>query len=72
MEDPTHDDLNAKVRATIDDAIAELALVTGMGRDDAAMLMACQATLRINDNEKVKAVRKFVDESIWDVDDTDQ
>jgi hypothetical protein len=70
MEDRTHDDMNAKVRAIIDDAIAELLMLPMESRNAAAQLMACQAVLRINDNEVVKEVERFVHESIWDVDDT--
>ena len=70
MTDRTHDDINAKVRAIIDDAIAELFLCGMESRNEAAKMMACQAVLRIDDNEVVKEVERFVHDSIWDVDDT--
>lgn len=71
MTDRTHDDLNAKVRAIVDDAIAELLLMGMKSRDDAAASMARQAILRIDDNEVCKEVARFARESVWDVDDTD-
>ena len=71
MQDRTHDDVGAKAKAIIDKAIADLFLLGMETRDAAAMLMACQATLRIKDNEIVKEVLQFVDDSIWDVDDTE-
>jgi hypothetical protein len=70
MIDRTHDDDNAKARAIIDDAIAELLLMGMESRDQAAAMMASQAVLRIQDNEVVKWVEGFVHDSIWDVDDT--
>ena len=71
MTDRTHDDLNAKVRAIVDDAIAELLLMGMESRDEAAKMMACQAILRIDDNEVCKEVVQFAQNSVWDVDDTD-
>jgi hypothetical protein len=68
MTDRTHNDVGFKARAIIDDAIAELFLLGMESRDAAALLMACQAILRIEDNEQVKTVAKFADESVWDVD----
>lgn len=70
MEDRTHDDLNAKFRAIVDNAISELLELGLESRDQAAFGMAIQAILRIEDNEVVKQVEKFAHESIWDVDDT--
>jgi tRNA C32,U32 (ribose-2'-O)-methylase TrmJ len=70
MEDRTHSDVGQKARAIIDDAIAELLLLGMESRDQAAKMMACQAVLRIEDNDVVKEVEIFVHESIWDVDDT--
>ncbi len=70
MTDRTHKEIGAKVSAIVDDAIAELLLLGVESRDQACSLMACQAAIRINDNEKMKEVRQFVDDSIWDFDDT--
>lgn len=68
--DRTHNDPGAKVSAIVDDAIPDL-LLLGMGsRDAAAFMMACQATLRIEDNEKRRELEKYVSELVWDVDDT--
>ncbi len=72
MNDRTHNDLNAKVRAIVDDAIAELVLLGVESRDAAAAMMACQAILRINDNEVRRTVEKFAADSVWDVDDTEE
>lgn len=71
MEDRTHDDVGQKARAIIDNAIADLFLLGFESRDQAAQMMACQATLRIEDNETRKLVEQFVQDSIWDVDDTE-
>jgi hypothetical protein len=70
MNDRTHDDAGQKVRAIVDDAIAELLLLPMESRDEAAALMACQAILRIEDNEICRRVEKFAIDSVWDVDDT--
>jgi hypothetical protein len=71
MIDRTHNDMGQKVRAIVDNAIADLFLLGGVqSRDDAAMLMACQAIVRINDNEKRREVEEFVSQLVWDVDDT--
>jgi hypothetical protein len=72
MMDRTHDHLGPKVSAIVDDAIAELLLLdSSQSRDDAAFLMACQAIVRIDDNEKMKEVGKFADDLVWYVDDTE-
>lgn len=70
MMDRTHNDPSAKVRAIVDDAIAELLLLGMDSKDDAAFLMAAQASLRIDDNEKRRELEKYVSELVWDVDDT--
>jgi hypothetical protein len=70
--DRTHGDDNAKARAIVDDAIAELLLLGATDRNQAAAMMATQAALRIDDNEVMKWVEGFVHNCIWDVDDTDQ
>lgn len=69
MEDRTHDDKGAKVRAIVDDAIAELLLLGFANRDEAAFAMAVQATVRIEGNGKLKEFEKFVADWMWDVDD---
>jgi hypothetical protein len=71
MDDRTHSDIGLKVRAIVDDAIAELLLLGVESRDRAAEMMACQAAIRIEDNEIMKGVERFVHDSIWDVDDTE-
>jgi len=71
MIDRTHNDQGAKVSAIIDDALADLFLLEGVeGRDEAAVLMACLATLRIEDNEKRREVEQYAAQLVWDVDDT--
>lgn len=62
MNDRTHNDLNAKIRAIIDDAIAELYLVGLESRSSAATLMAIQATIRIEDPKDVESFAQFVAE----------
>ena len=64
----THNDKGHKVSAIVDDAIAELLLLGMESRDDAAMLMAVQAIVRIEDNEKRREVEQFAINSVWDVD----
>ena len=71
MTDRMHDDKNAKFRAIVDDAIAELLMLGLESRDAAAAGMAIQSIIRIDDNEKRREVAKFAAESVWDVDDTD-
>jgi hypothetical protein len=69
--DRTHNDIGAKVSAVIDDAIADLMLIDPtQNRDDACKLMACLATIRIDDNEKRREVEQYASELVWDVDDT--
>jgi hypothetical protein len=70
MDDRTHDNLGHKVRAIVDDAIADLMLLGMESRDQAATLMAIQAIVRIEDNEVRKDVEQFALDSIWNVDDT--
>ncbi|SFO94205.1 hypothetical protein [Qipengyuania nanhaisediminis] len=59
MNDRKHSDLQAKTRAIIDDAIAELYLMGMESADDAACLMAIQAIIRIEGDEKRKSVIEF-------------
>jgi hypothetical protein len=71
MTDRTHDHLGPKVAAIIDDAIAELMLLDPtQSRDEVCKLMACLATMRIDNNDQAKEVAKYVDDLVWDVDDT--
>lgn len=71
IEDRKHNSTGHKVSAIIDDALADLFLLDGVeSRDAAAVLMACLATLRIEDNEKRREVERYAAESVWDVDDT--
>lgn len=72
MTDRTHSDMGKKVAAIVDDAISDLLLLGMESRDAAAMMMACQATLRIEDNEKRRELEKYVSELVWDVDDTEE
>ncbi|MFL0585830.1 hypothetical protein ACH0BU_04210 [Sphingomonas olei] len=68
MTDRTHADLNAKVRATIDDAIAELMILGMPDRDQAAALMAIQAMCRIQDGATQRTVTAFAASLIVDDD----
>jgi hypothetical protein len=65
----THNDVGAKVTAIVDDAIAELLLIGLDSRNAACFMMAAQAALRIDDNEKMKELEQFVHDSVWDFDD---
>ena len=59
MNDRTHNDDQAKVRAIVDDAIAEL-LMTGMAsRAHAAAGMAIQAMIRIDDEAEMASIAEF-------------
>jgi hypothetical protein len=62
VNDRTHDDPNARVRAIVDDAIAELYLIGMESRSSAASLMAIQAIIRIDDPNDRAAVAKFAAE----------
>ena len=62
MTDATHNDLNAKVRATIDDAIADLLMLGISSRSEAAALMAIQSIIRIDDPAVLDTVADFADE----------
>lgn len=59
MTDRTHGDLNAKVRAIVDDAIAELLRIGMESRSEAAALMAVQAMVRIEDEAKMAEIADF-------------
>ena len=60
MEDRTHTDKSARVRAIVDDAIAELLLLGMESRSAAALLMAIQATIRIDDEAEADTFVHFV------------
>ena len=62
MEDATHPHMNAKIKAIIDDAIAELFLCGFESRDNAAALMAIQSIIRIDDPDLLDQVADFADE----------
>lgn len=66
MTDPTHSDMNAKIRAIVDDAIAELYLVGFDSRDQAAKLMAIQSIIRIDDLAVAKEIAAFAAEMAAD------
>jgi hypothetical protein len=57
--DRTHTDKNAKVRAIVDDAIAELLMIGMESRSEAAALMAIQAMIRIDDEPVMESVAEF-------------
>jgi hypothetical protein len=59
MIDATHNNLNAKVRAHVDDALAELMLLGFETADDAASLMAIQSMIRIKDEQKLQQIVDF-------------
>jgi len=68
-DDRTHNDLGAKVSVIVDNALAELFELGGVDSKDAArVLLACQAILRIEDNEQRKKVKQYADSLIWDDD----
>ena len=69
MNDRIHDDKNAKVRAIVDDAIAELLMVGMESSSAAASLMAIQAMLRIDDRSTMESVAKFALSLLDDGDD---
>jgi hypothetical protein len=69
--DRTHNDAGFKVRAIIDNALADLFQLGCNSRDAAATMMACQAIARIKDNEERRSVAQFAAELVWDIDDTD-
>ena len=62
MTDATHDDLNAKVRALVDDALADLLLLGFDSADNAAALMAIQSIIRIEDRRIQRLVADFANE----------
>lgn len=64
MPDATHNDLNAKVRALIDDALAELVLLGLPSADEAASLMAIQSMIRIGDEAILCSVVEFANSLI--------
>lgn len=66
--DKTHSDVNAKCRAIIDDAMAELLMLGMESRSDAATLMAIQSIIRIDDQGKIKSVAEFAASCIVDED----
>ena len=70
MEDRTHNDTGAKLRAIVDNAISELVELGMESRDAAAFAMAVQSIVRIEDNEERRKVAQFAAEMVWDVDDT--
>lgn len=64
MTDRTHDDPNAKVRAIIDDTLADLLMLGMDGPAQAAKLMAFQAIVRIHDPEIIAEVADFAESFI--------
>ena len=61
MADRTHTDLNAKARAIVDDAIAELLLMGMASRSSAAALMEIQALIRIDDADALETTVAFAE-----------
>jgi hypothetical protein len=70
MTDRRHNDTGLKIGAIVDNALSELIVLGMESKDAAAVMMAVQAIVRIDDNEKVKEVAEFAAESVWDFDDT--
>ena len=70
MMDRTHNDKGQKVRAIIDNALSELVELGVETKDEAAFLMAIQAAIRIDSNDKMRQLETYVIELVWDVDDT--
>jgi hypothetical protein len=64
MRDRTHDDPGAKVRAIIDDTLADLMMLGVESPVQAAKLMACQAIVRIHDPEVIAEVADFAESFI--------
>ena len=64
MNDRTHDDPGMKVRAIIDDALAELLMLGAESADKAAKLMACQAIVRIDDPAIIAQVADYAESFI--------
>jgi hypothetical protein len=64
MTDRTHSDPNAKVRAIIDDTLADLLMMGMESSDRAAKLMACQAIVRIEDPAVIAEVADFAESFI--------
>ena len=62
MSDRAHNDMNAKTRAIVDDAIAELYLLGMESREAAASLMAIQAIIRIEDPNGIAKIATFAAE----------
>lgn len=62
--DRTHGDTNAKARAIVDDAIAELLMLGMVSRSSAAAMMAIQAMCRIEDDEEQRTVADFANSLI--------
>jgi hypothetical protein len=60
MIDRCHNDVTAKVKAIVDDAIAELLLLGMESRDEAAFLMASQAFVRIEGDDKRDEFKGFI------------
>lgn len=64
MQERTHNDLNAKVRAIVDEAIAELLMLGMDGAESAAKLMAVQAIVRIDDPKGIAEIADFAESLI--------
>jgi len=62
MTDARHNDVNTQIRATIDDALADLLLFGFASADQAAALMAIQSITRIDDDSVIKQVADFANE----------
>ena len=66
MKDRGHTDLNAKVRAIVDDSIADLLMIGMESRSAAAALMAIQSIVRIDDPKEMATVVQFAASMIAD------
>ena len=64
MTDRTHDDPNAKVRAIIDDTLADLVLLGVENADQAAKLLAYQAIVRVENPEIIGQIADFAESFI--------
>ena len=62
MTDRQHDDIHFKIRAIIDDTLADLLMLGLASRDDATFLMAVQGSVRIESADKLDELATFIDD----------
>jgi hypothetical protein len=62
-------DAGQRISAIIDRAVADMSELT-MEREAACVMLACQAIVRIDDNEERRSVAEFAAQSVWVIDDS--